>query len=54
VKLQYISKDDQVANILTKLLSRIKFAYYRDKMGFMEITPLVEREAMAPQVGREH
>jgi hypothetical protein len=35
-------------------LSKIKFAYFRDKMGLVEITPLVEREEMAPQVGREH
>jgi hypothetical protein len=48
VKLQYISTDEQVENILTKPLSRIKFAYLRDKMGLVEITPLVEREEMAP------
>jgi hypothetical protein len=54
VKIQYISTDEQVANILTKPLSRIKFAYLRDKMGLMEITPLAEREEMAPQVGRKH
>jgi hypothetical protein len=54
VKLQYISTDEQVADILTKPLSRIKFAYLRDKMGLVEITPLVEREEMAPRVGREH
>jgi hypothetical protein len=32
----------------------IKFAYLREKMGLVEINPLVEREDMAPQVGREH
>jgi hypothetical protein len=48
VKLQYISIDEQVADILTKPLSRINFAYLRDKMGLMEINPLVEREYMAP------
>jgi hypothetical protein len=42
------------ADIWTKPLSRIKFAYLRDKMGFVEITPLAEREEMAPQVGWEH
>jgi hypothetical protein len=54
VKLHYISTDEQVANILTNPLSKIKFVYLRDKMGFVEITPLAEREEMAPQVGREH
>jgi hypothetical protein len=39
---------------LTNPFSRIKFAYLRDKMGLMEITPLAEREETAPQVGREH
>jgi hypothetical protein len=48
VKLQYISTDEQVADILTKPLSRIKFAYLRDKMRLVEITPLAEREEMAP------
>jgi hypothetical protein len=48
VKLQYISTDEHVADILTNPLSRIKFVYLRDKMGLVERTPLVEREEMAP------
>jgi hypothetical protein len=48
VKLQYISTDEQTTNILTKPLSRIKFSYLRDEMGIVEITPLAEREEMAP------
>ena len=40
VKFQYIPTDEQTANILTKPLSRIKFAYLRDKLGIEEITPL--------------
>jgi hypothetical protein len=54
VKLQYIFTDEQTIDILTKPLSRIKFGYLRDKLGIVEITPLVEREEMALQVGREH
>jgi hypothetical protein len=54
VKLQYISTDEQTTNILTKPLSRIKFAYLRDKLGIVEINPLAEREEMALQVGWEH
>ena len=53
VKLQYIPTDEQTY-ILIKPLSRIKFAYLRDKLGIVEINPLVEREEMALQVGREH
>jgi hypothetical protein len=44
VKLEYIPTDDQTTDILTKPLSRIKFAYFREKMGIVEITPLAERE----------
>ena len=33
VKLQYIATDEQVANVLTKPLSRVKFGYFRDKFG---------------------
>jgi hypothetical protein len=44
VKLEYIPTDEQTIDILTKPLSRIKFAYFREKMGIMEITPLAERE----------
>jgi hypothetical protein len=44
VKLEYIPTDEQTENILTKPLSKIKFAYFREKMGIVEITPLTERE----------
>ena len=54
VKLEYIAIDEQTTDIPTKPLSRIKFAYFREKMGIVEITPLVEREEMTLQVGREH
>ena len=33
VKLQYIATDEQVADVLTKPLSRVKFGYFRDKLG---------------------
>jgi hypothetical protein len=44
VKLQYISTNEQTTNILAKPLSKIKFSYLRDKLGLVDITPLVERE----------
>jgi hypothetical protein len=44
VKLKYIPTDEQNTDILTKPLSRIKFAYFQEKMGIVEITPLAERE----------
>jgi hypothetical protein len=38
VQLQYVSTDDQVANILTKALPRGKHVYFRDKMGLVRNT----------------
>ena len=32
VELQYISTDEQIENILTKPLSRVKYEYFRDKL----------------------
>jgi hypothetical protein len=54
VKLEYIPTDEKTTDFLTKPLSRIKFAYFRENMGIVEITPLAEREEMTLQVGREH
>jgi hypothetical protein len=36
VVLWYISTDEQIANILTKPLSRVKYEYFRDKLGVMQ------------------
>ena len=33
VKLQYAATDEQVANVLTKPLSMVKFVYFKDKLG---------------------
>jgi hypothetical protein len=44
VKLQYISIDEQIVDILTKPLSRVKFVYFRDKLGMMQNVSLAERE----------
>jgi hypothetical protein len=53
VVLHYISTDEETADILAKPFSNIKFAYLREKLGFMDIAPLVERENMTSSVGRE-
>jgi hypothetical protein len=44
MKLEYVSTDEQVANILTKSLSRGKHIYFRDKMGVVSNTFLGKRE----------
>ena len=33
VKLRYIATDEQIADVLTKPLSRVEFGYFRDKLG---------------------
>jgi hypothetical protein len=35
VELQYISTDEQIAGILTKPLSRVKYEYFKDKLGVL-------------------
>jgi hypothetical protein len=39
LKLQYISTDEQVVDVLTKPLSRVKFEYFRDKLGIVRKDP---------------
>ena len=44
VELQYISTNEQVADILTKSLGRGKFVFFRDKLGVVQNTFLGKRE----------
>jgi hypothetical protein len=44
VELQYISTEEQVADILTKALSMGKFVFFRDKLGVVSNTFLGMRE----------
>ena len=37
VKLQYVAMDDQIADVLTKPLVRVKFKYFREKLGVLQI-----------------
>jgi hypothetical protein len=37
VRLQYVATDEQVADVLTKPLSRMKFEYFRDKLGVVPL-----------------
>jgi hypothetical protein len=36
VKLQYVTKDEKITDILFKPLSRVKFVYFRDKLGVVQ------------------
>jgi hypothetical protein len=44
VELQYISTEDQVADILIKALGRVKFVFFRHKLGVVTNTFLGMRE----------
>ena len=33
IKLQYVSTDEEVVDVLTKPLSRVKFEYFHDNLG---------------------
>jgi hypothetical protein len=35
IKLQYLSTDEQVADVLTKPLSHVKFEHFQDKLGIV-------------------
>ena len=37
VKLQYVATDDQIVDVLMKPLARVKFEYFREKLGVLEI-----------------
>lgn len=42
IQLKYINTNEQTTDILTKPLSRIKFVYFRDKLGMVENQALAE------------
>jgi hypothetical protein len=35
IKLQYVSTNEQVADVLTKPLSHVKFEHFRDELGIV-------------------
>ena len=37
VRLQYVTTDEQIADVLTKPLARVKFEYFREKLGVLQI-----------------
>ena len=44
VKLQYVVTNEQVANVLTKPLSKVKLEYFKDKLGVVQKDILCKRE----------
>ena len=37
MKLQYVAMDEHIADVLTKALVRVKFYYFREKLGVLQI-----------------
>ena len=37
MKLQYVAIDKQIADVLIKPLAKVKFEYFREKLGVLEI-----------------
>ena len=35
VKLQYVATDEQITDVLTKPLARVKFEYFRERLGVL-------------------
>ena len=37
VKLQYVAMEEQIADVLMKPLYRLKFKYFRERLGVLQI-----------------
>ena len=37
VKLQYVATEEQIVDVLTNPLARLKFEYFREKLGVLQI-----------------
>ena len=37
MKLQYAATDEKIADVLTKPLARVKFEYFRENLGVLQI-----------------
>ena len=37
MKLQYVVTEEQIADVLMKPLARVKFEYFREKLGVLQI-----------------
>ena len=37
MKLHYVATEEQIVDVLTKPLARLKFEYFREKLGVLQI-----------------
>ena len=44
MKLQYMATDEQIVHVLTKPLARVKFEYFKERLGVIQIEIPPKRE----------
>ena len=44
VKLLYVATEEQIADVLTKPLARLKFEYFRERLGVLQIEASSQRQ----------
>ena len=47
VELHYVPTNKQIADVLTKPLARVKFEYFRENLGVLQIEVSLQREVMS-------
>ena len=45
MKLLYIATEEQIADVLTKPLARLKFEYFRERLGVLQIEASSQRDS---------
>ena len=44
VKLMYVATEEQIVDVLTKPLARMKFEYFRERLGVLQIEASSQRQ----------
>ena len=44
LKLQYVAMDEEIDDVLTKPLARVKFEYFRENLGVLQIEVPLKRK----------
>ena len=44
MKLQYVETEEQITDVLTKPLARVKFEYFKERLGVIQIDILSNKE----------
>ena len=44
VKLQYVATNEQIADVLTKPLASVKFEYFRERFGILQIEDTLRKK----------